>query len=277
MPLHVLAIGVGLVSLVVLVSQLAGRIRRGLAGGGGLCAGDFASNSSSPLLPVAAPGSPGGPPLGVHSDEASLVELAPWSSLAVAELFVASYTALWFAAPGSAAAHTRAAEHASSKEARSDQWHTRPLTLLLGSPSAAHTIMLVAAALLVLAAARRAAQIVWWRRQIAVAAAGVPIAPKGSAPPAKGAVAASDKGGRAGARVGGRVGVKTPSKGGGAKARRGLFPSRCLELLWCTGCCTETAEPSIESSPPARGRSHVSGPRAANRFVDRAAGRRAMV
>ena len=159
-PLHFIAALVGLLTLRQLARQLWQRLNRSCAR---CCAGrsdgaaapasaatTAAEGAGQPLLPLTAPASaastqppPPTPPL----------VLAPWTSLATAELFLAGYASAQFAA---------------SQGAPSQPDPT--LLLLFGRPSPTHVLTLICAAMLAASAASRALQLACYERHVAALA-----------------------------------------------------------------------------------------------------------
>lgn len=182
--LHVLALVVGCLLLRQLMRQLTQRLRRCCRAccarnnpeGAAAQAAAAVEDPSQPLLPLAtAPAAsvaptapPPSPPLA----------LAPWTSLAVGELFLAGYASSQFASGGGDAAAL-----------------SSPLLVVLFGPlSTAHLLMLWCSALLIASAAVRAIQLGCHARHVAqlaaahaaeVAAAAAPPGPKATRPASK--------------------------------------------------------------------------------------------
>ena len=221
--LHVSALLVACLLVITLTRQLVARCSHALAKRG--------EEAKMPLLPVAA-ASPGGSQPPIAAEGGGVVELpsfAPWSALACAELFIASYAARLFMP---AQPHTTARAASDTEVTLAGVW-----LWVGGGPvtTAAHASVLVCVALLLLAAARRGMQMWWWGREynawLYPPAAKPPSAPK-AAPkvnPAEKAAAATaaEEEARRGKRGAGRTPAKTPTAGK-TSSKKQLFPMRWL-------------------------------------------------
>lgn len=246
--MHMMASLVGSIALCVQLAQLWARAQ-GRAITEGVATASMAASSSSSLLPTTAPTSPGQPAgesgggSSAAAESGEWTQLAPWTSLAAAELFVASYAAKWFAEPISA--HGGAV----TGSAAGSPWEWDALRqMLLGAPSAAHAAALTSCAMLLVAASWRALQIFIWHRRAAAAAAGAPIATKPAKPAAKSAPVAP-----AGGKAGGRA-------RGASKGQTGEPPKRRLFSSWCCLPCLDAGAPAPAPAQVKGGRGVTSTP-----------------
>jgi hypothetical protein len=208
---HALASAVGLAALAVLLWQL------GVRAGRRCCP---AVGDRAPLLPTAAAAD------GRSDAEQKPLGLAPWSSLALCELFLASYASGWFA-EGTRSWRKGAAPN--------------PVVLaVFGHRSLAHALALGCAALLLLAAARRALQIWWWTRAVKAALEGVAVPPKPKPKPA----ATAPEPEKAPPPGVGRRGGAPPKGQKGPPPKKSRCPAACLPLLrWCK-CASKPPPPT---------------------------------
>ena len=219
--LHVAALLVLLLLAATVLGQLWARARR-------VCA-SARDDAKQPLLPTttATPPAAEGGGSGAEGGGAPAFEAAPWTSMALAELFLAAYVARLFAADGGADGGADGDAHRDRGAADSPWWHSAAARWLLGEPSAAHLLALACSTLLLLAALRRALQIFWWRRRVAEALAPPPppprpaAAPKAKAPTAQPAPdrGAEDRNGRRRPKPGGAA-----SGASAAPRRKSFFP-----------------------------------------------------
>lgn len=206
--LHASALLVVALTFVVLLRQSLARVA-------GKRPGPASSDGAQrPLLPVSSLPSRASGGAVESSSAAEGLPLAPWTSLALAELFLAAYTTRLFVTSGG------------GDEGAGVWWESGAAKWVLGTITPAHAFVLICAAALVLAATRRALQIWCWHRQVAEALAQPPVPKVQASPKTQPSGQTADKTRERGGRTVGKQGaahVKAPPK-------KRLFPARCV---WC--------------------------------------------
>ena len=192
---HVVALLVGSLTALQLASQLVTRARRSCCARSAPPVSAEAAEAKALLLPLTTPHLAAAASDG---DRAPSLPLAPWSTLALAELVLAAYATTCFARRPHAAHASYGAGAAGGANAAFDgatDDATAAWRLWFGQASAAHALTLGCAALLACSACGRALQIYAWHRRVAAATAHAATTP---APPG---ARAAKSGGRASATL----------------------------------------------------------------------------